>query len=91
MSKAEVLGFEKLRISEFECLRSQYKVLVQKYQESDCVMKQVYDILSDIVSVGKSADLAIIVNNAVEDRNNLCEILKGKKLFSALYGIHTGR
>jgi hypothetical protein len=71
MWKAEVLGFDKLRIREFECLRSQYKVLVQKYQESDCVMKQVYDIVSDIVSVGKRADLAITVNNAVEDRNKV--------------------
>lgn len=30
------------------------------------------------------------MNNAVDDGNNLCKLLEGKRLFSALYGIHKG-
>jgi hypothetical protein len=51
--------------------------------------------LSDILAkgtpprVGESSEWTSIVSSAEENRANFCKILKGKPLFSALYGIYT--
>jgi hypothetical protein len=70
---------------------------VSKYPEAENVMQQVYDVLGDIVSlagctpsnVGESEAWKAIVNHAEQDKQNLCKVLQGKRLFSSLYGTYT--
>jgi hypothetical protein len=60
-------------------------------------MQQVYDVLGDIVNlagctpsiVGESEAWKAIVYRAEKDKQNLCKVLQGKRLFSALYGTYT--
>jgi hypothetical protein len=40
-------------------------------------------------SVGESSQLSSIVSTAEENRQNICKVRNGKKLFSALYGTYT--
>jgi hypothetical protein len=57
----------------------------------------VYKVLSDIeilakctpAKVGESSEWTSILSSAEENRANVCKILEGKPLFSALYGIYT--
>jgi hypothetical protein len=57
----------------------------------------VYKVLSDIkilakctpAKVRESSQWTSIVSWAEENRANFCKILRGKPLFSALYGIYT--
>jgi hypothetical protein len=39
--------------------------------------------------VGQSEELAAITSSAEENRENYCKVLRGKTLFSALYGTYT--
>jgi hypothetical protein len=60
-------------------------------------MKQPFQVLGDIEdvaghippSVGESAELSPIVNAAEENGASYCKGLRGKLLFSALYGTYT--
>jgi hypothetical protein len=89
--------FERQWDSEHDSLRQEYKNLVCKYPDASDIIKQVIKVLSDIVSlakctpvcVGKSESWQSVVNCAMQDRVNLCQVLKGKSLFRALYGVYT--
>jgi hypothetical protein len=84
-------------LHQYNSLRTEYKAIVGKYPESEDVMQQVYDVLGDIVSlagctpshVGESEAWKAIVDHAEQDKQNLCKVLQGKRLFSALYGTYT--
>jgi hypothetical protein len=89
--------FEQHWLHEYTSLQSEYCSIVNKYPEADCALKQVYKVLGDIVSlsgctprsVGKSESWRLITENAKQDRLNLCKVLHGKCLFSALVGTYT--
>jgi hypothetical protein len=78
-------------------LKSEYPALVNKYPDSDALIKQVHRVLCDTEylarytppSVGDSSDWASVVDSAEENRANYCKALLGKTLFSALYGTYT--
>jgi hypothetical protein len=60
-------------------------------------MQQLFTVLCQIEdlatytpsSVGESDEWAAIVSSAEENRENYCKALRGKSLFSALYGTYT--
>jgi hypothetical protein len=88
--------YEEFWTNEYEALRCESKDIVTKSPEAGDVIQRVLKTLSDIVSlasctpkkVGHGEEWAQIADAAQEDRANLCKILKGKRLFSALYGVY---
>jgi hypothetical protein len=70
---------------------------VQQYPEADAQLKQLLKVLDDIedvarhipASVGESEDWAAVVNAAEESGASYCKGLRGKPLFSVLYGTYT--
>jgi hypothetical protein len=78
-------------------LHSEYKDIVAKYPDAAPIMEKVHKVLCDIVSiagctpanVGRGKEWESIVESAEQDRRQLCDSLKGKLLFSALYGTYT--
>jgi hypothetical protein len=89
--------FERQWNPEHDSLRQEYKNLVSKYPDASNIIKQVIKVLNDIVSlakctpvcVGESESWQSVVNCAMQDRVNLCQVLKGKSLFRALSGVYT--
>jgi hypothetical protein len=89
--------FEQFWLHDYNSLQSEYKDLVQEHSEADSVIQEVDKVLGDIVSltgctpasVGESATFKEVIENAKQDRINLCNALKGKGLFSALYDTYT--
>jgi hypothetical protein len=71
--------------------------IIKIYPDTAVVIKQVTNILSDLVSlagctpvqVGGSDAWKKVVENAKQDRLNFCQILKGKRFFLALCGTYT--
>jgi hypothetical protein len=90
-------GFRKYWREKLSSLKSQCHDITNKYPEAASVVQQMYKLLSDIetlakctpAKVGESSEWTSIVSSAEENRANFCKILKGKPLFSALYGIYT--
>jgi hypothetical protein len=71
---------------------------VQQYPEADALLKQLLQVLGDIEDVArhipaslgkKSTEWSAIVNAAEENGTSYCEGLRGKPLFSGLYGTYT--
>jgi hypothetical protein len=82
---------------ELSSLSDESSDIIKKYPDTAIVIKQVTNILSDLVSlagctpvqVGESDAWKKVVENAKQDRLNFCQILKGKRLFLALCGMYT--
>jgi hypothetical protein len=97
MAGAQVTEYEQYWLHEVNSLHSEYKDIVAKYPDAAPVMGKVHKVLCDIVSiagctptnVGRGAEWKHIVESAEQDRSQLCDSLKGKLLFSALYGTYT--
>jgi hypothetical protein len=87
--------YEEYCKTEFEALSIESKTLTTESPDTTEVIQSVLTTLSNIVSlasctpakVGESEEWTI-VNAAQEDRAKLCEALRGKRLFSALYGVY---
>jgi hypothetical protein len=70
---------------------------VKKYPEAAPSLQQLFKVLCDIEdvasytppSVGESKEWAAIVSSAEDNRENYCKALRGKILFTALYGTIT--
>jgi hypothetical protein len=90
-------GFRKYWREKLSSLKFQDHDITNKYPEAASVVQQVYKVLRDIeilakrtpAKMGESSKWMSIVSRAEENRGNFCKILKGKPLFSALYGIYT--
>jgi hypothetical protein len=84
-------------MNKLSTLKSEYQTLVQQYPEADTQLKQLLQVLGDIedvarhipVSVGESAEWSAVVNAAEENGASYYKGLRGKPLFSALYGTYT--
>jgi hypothetical protein len=84
-------------MNKLSALKSEYQTLVQQYPEADAQMKQLLQVMGDIedvarhipASVGESAEWSAIVNTVEENGASYCKGLRGKPLFSALYGTYT--
>lgn len=78
-------------VSGFRKYKTQTLAITNKFQEAEPIV-QVHKALNDIeilagytgAKVGETSEWTTIVNNAEENRTNLCKSLDGKKLFSAL-------
>jgi hypothetical protein len=89
-------GYEEYWKNEYKFLRTESKDLIAESPEGKDVIQHVLKTLSDIVSpasctptkVGQSGEWSRILNTTQEDRAKLCDILWGKWLFSALYGVY---
>jgi hypothetical protein len=71
--------------------------LVSKNPDAAASIKQFFKVLCDLedlasytpLSVGQSEEWASLTSSAEENRKNFCKALRGKSLFSALYGTYT--
>ena len=79
-----------------ESLRTESKDLIAESPDAKDVIQCVLKTIGDIVSlasctppkVGQGEVWTRTVDAAQEDRAKLCPILRGKPLFSALYGVY---
>jgi hypothetical protein len=84
-------------MNNISALKSEYQTLVQQYPEADAQQKQLLQVLGVIkdvarhipASVGEGAEWSAIVNPAEESGASYCKCLRGKQLFSAMYGTYT--
>jgi hypothetical protein len=82
--------------NQIEGLRREYKNAILQYPDAGGAIDRVHLVLLDIarltartpISVGESPPWTQIVLNAAEISRNLHSVLKGKALFSALYGVY---
>ena len=88
--------YEEFWKNEHESLRTEAKDLIAESPDAKEVIQRVLKTISDIVSlasctptkVGQGEEWTRIVDAAQEDREKLCAILQGKRLFRALYGVY---
>jgi hypothetical protein len=81
---------------EIEALRAAYRKVMASHPEAKKAMKKAYEILTDIAILAGctskefwgSKEWANIVKKAEAGRINLCGMLEGGTLFSALYGVY---
>jgi hypothetical protein len=89
MASAQIPTYEQFWLREYNSLQSEYKVIVNKYPDADKVLREVYKVLGDIVSlaectpsnIGTCSEWSRIVDSAMESRIGLCKCLKGKNPF----------
>jgi hypothetical protein len=97
MADVPVPGYQTLWKNKLYSLKSEYQTLVQQYPEADAQLKQLLQVLGDIEdvaryitpSVEESAEWSATVNAAEENGASYCKGLRGKPLFSALFGTYT--
>jgi hypothetical protein len=78
-------------------LNTKYNDLASTYPDAAPSIKQILKVLCDIeklanctpISVGESKEWADVISLAEDNREDYFEVLKGKTLFSALYGLYT--
>jgi hypothetical protein len=78
-------------------LQKENKDILRQYPDAASSVKQLFKVLCELedlssftpLSVGQSEEWAAITSSAEENRENFCKVLRGKTLFSALYGIYT--
>jgi DNA mismatch repair ATPase MutS len=78
-------------------LNTQYKDLANTHPDATPSIQQLLKVLCDIeklanstpISVGESKEWAAMISSAEDNREDYCKVLKGKTLFSALYGVYT--
>jgi len=95
-SLTEKTEYEEYWINECESLRSESKSLIVEAPEAKDVIQRVLKTLSEIVclasctpaKVRQSAEWTQIVATAQEDRKKVCAVVRGKRLFSAFYGVY---
>jgi hypothetical protein len=97
MASAQIPAYEQFWLHEYNSLQSEYKDIINKYPDADKVLREVYKVLGDIVSlagctpsnIGTCSEWSRTVDSAKESRIGLCNCLKGKRIFSALYGTYS--
>jgi hypothetical protein len=97
MAESPVPGYQAFWIEKRKALKAEYKRLQSQSPEADAQLKQLFKVLCDIedvvgytpASAGESDQWSSIVNTAEDNRQNFCQALGGKTLYSALYGTHT--
>jgi hypothetical protein len=89
--------FQQFCSYQIESLRLEYKDITEQDPDVESVVVRVRRVLTSIArlagstpaSVGESPKWAAIFQNMVDTRRKLRHILKGKLLYSALYGVYT--
>jgi hypothetical protein len=78
-------------------LKSEYKDIVSSHPDAAVCMQHLHKVLCDIealagctpAAVGESEEWAAVVSTAEDNRESFCKALRGKPLFSALYGTYS--
>jgi hypothetical protein len=89
--------FRKYWTQKLASLNSQCHVITNKYPEAGSAKQKVHKVLNYIeilagwtpAKVGDSPEWTTNMNIAEEKRTNICKVLDGKALFSALYCMYT--
>jgi ElaB/YqjD/DUF883 family membrane-anchored ribosome-binding protein len=92
-----MLGYQAFWADKHVTLKSEYRQLLGQFPDEEAQLKQLFKEVCDIevvagytpASVGESEQWSSIVNIAEENRQNFCQALNEKTLFSALYGTYT--
>jgi hypothetical protein len=96
MTNAPSPEFLNLWSNLIESLRLEYENSKQQHPDADALMERVCVVFTAIArlarctpaSVGESPKWTLIVQNVAETTRNLHQLLKGKQLYSALYGVY---
>jgi hypothetical protein len=97
MAGVRVPAYQQFWTDQRLSLKAEYSEIVGKHPDAAVAIKQVFQVLCDIedlasftpASVGESGKWAAIVRSAEDNRESFCKALRGKPLFSALYGTNT--
>jgi hypothetical protein len=97
MANVSTPQFQKLCSNQIESLKLEYREVTQQDPDAGSVVERVLEVLTAIArlagctpaSVGESPKWAVIAQNMVDTRRKLRHILRGKLLYSALYGVYT--
>ncbi|XP_023725873.1 uncharacterized protein LOC111874531 [Cryptotermes secundus] len=97
MAGASVPGYHAFWTEKRASLQAECKENVKQYPAADEHYRRLFKIICDIedvasftpATIGESVEWAAIINAAEESREGYCKALKGKILFSALYGTYT--
>jgi hypothetical protein len=89
--------YQQFWVDKRSSLKNENKDLVNKNPDAVASIKQLFKVLCDLedlashtpLSVGQSEEWASITSSAEENRENFCKALRGKTLFSALYGTYS--
>jgi hypothetical protein len=96
MAGVPVPAYQQFWVDKWSSLKNEHKALVSKYPDAAASRKQLFKVLCNLedlasytpLSVGQSEEWAAITSSA-ENREIFCKVLRGKTLFSALYGTYT--
>jgi hypothetical protein len=87
-----VTEYEEYWLHEVNSLNSEYKEIVADYPNAAPVMEQVHKVLCDsqpgrmyTIKCRERRRVENIMDSAEQDRRQICDTLKGKLLFNALY------
>jgi hypothetical protein len=90
MASAQRPAYEQFWLREYNSLQSEYKDIINKYPDADKVLGDIVSLAGCTPSnIGTCSEWSRIVDSAKESRIGLCKCLKGKSLFSALYGTYS--
>jgi hypothetical protein len=97
MAGVPVPAYQQFWTEKRSTLKTAYSEIVDKHPDAAASMNQLYKVLCEIedlasftpAPVGESGEWAAIVSSAEDNRENHCKALRGKPLFSALYGTYT--
>jgi hypothetical protein len=87
MAAVPVKTYKQFWIDKRLSLNTQYKDLASTYPVAAPSIQQLLKVLC--VSVGESKEWADVISLAEVNREDNCKVLKGKTLFSAVYGMYT--
>jgi hypothetical protein len=97
MAGVPVPAYEQFWTDQRSSLKAEYSEIVGRHPDAAVAIQQVFQVLCDIedlasftpASVGESGKWDAIVSSAEDNRESYCKALRGKPLFSALYGTYT--
>jgi hypothetical protein len=97
MAGIPVPAYQQFWTEKRSALKTEYNDIVSTDPDAGAPIHQLFRVLCDIEdvasftpsSVGESEEWAAIVSSAEDNRESFCKALRGKPLFSALYGTYT--
>jgi hypothetical protein len=97
MANVPAAEFQTLWSKLNECLRLEYGNIIQQHPGAEAVMERLSGVIVHIAqlagstpaAVGESPKWTLIVQSMADTTRNLQQLLKGKHLYSALYGVYT--
>jgi 5-carboxymethyl-2-hydroxymuconate isomerase len=97
MANVPTPEFQKFWSNQTDSLRMEYGDTIQQHPDTDAVIERVHGVLIATARLAECTPASVregpkwttIVQNMAETRRYLHLLLKGKQLYSALYGVYT--